>query len=374
MTINSIQPTQAKAAVLRAVGGPFSIEPIRISPPKGDEVLVRIVGVGVCHTDVVCRDSFPVPLPIILGHEGSGVIEAVGDQVTGLKPGDHVVLSFNSCGHCYNCGHDEPASCLQMLPLNFGGAERAADGTIEDDQGAAVRGLFFGQSSFGSYAIARAVNTVKVDDDLPLALLGPLGCGIQTGAGAAMNSLGLQGGQSFIVFGGGAVGLSAVMAAKALGVSPLIVVEPNEARRALALELGASHAFDPFNTEDLVASIREVVPAGANHALDTTGLPKVIANAIDCIMSGGKLGLLGMANPEANVPATLLDLLSKNVTLKPITEGDANPQEFIPRMLALYREGKFPFDKLITTFPFEHINEAMEATESGKAIKPVLTL
>ncbi|MDH1440469.1 NAD(P)-dependent alcohol dehydrogenase [Pseudomonas sp. GD03721] len=374
MTINSIQPTQAKAAVLRAVGGPFSIEPICISPPKGDEVLVRIVGVGVCHTDVVCRDSFPVPLPIILGHEGSGVIEAVGDQVTSLQPGDHVVLSFNSCGHCYNCDHDEPASCLQMLPLNFGGAERAADGTIQDGKGAAVRGMFFGQSSFGSYAIARAANAVKVDADLPLALLGPLGCGIQTGAGAAMNSLGLQGGQSFIVFGGGAVGLSAVMAAKALGVSPLIVVEPNEARRALALELGASHAFDPFNSEDLVASIREVVPAGANHALDTTGLPKVIANAIDCIMSGGKLGLLGMANPEANVPATLLDLLSKNVTLKPITEGDANPQEFIPRMLALYREGKFPFDKLITTFPFEHINEAMAATESGKAIKPVLTL
>lgn len=374
MTINSIQPTLAKAAVLRSVGGPFTIEQIHVSPPKGDEVLVRIVGVGVCHTDIVCRDSFPVPLPIILGHEGSGVIEAVGDQVTSLKPGDHVVLSFNSCGHCYNCGHDEPASCLQMLPLNFGGAERTGDGSIQDDKGDAVRGMFFGQSSFGTYAIARATNAVKVDDDLPLALLGPLGCGIQTGAGAAMNSLGLQNGQSFIVFGGGAVGLSAVMAARALGVSPLIVVEPNESRRALALELGASHAFDPFNTEDLVASIREVLPSGANHALDTTGLPKVIADAIDCIMSGGKLGLLGMASPEANVPATLLDLLSKNITLKPITEGDANPQEFIPRMLALYREGKFPFDKLITTFPFEHINEAMEATESGKAIKPVLTL
>lgn len=374
MTINSIQSTQAKAAVLRAVGGSFTIEPILISPPRGDEVLVRIVGVGVCHTDVVCRDSFPVPLPIILGHEGSGIIEAVGDQVTSLKPGDHVVLSFNSCGHCYNCDHGEPASCLQMLPLNFGGAERADEGTIHDSQGDSVRGMFFGQSSFGSYAIARATNAVKVDNDLPLALLGPLGCGIQTGAGAAMNSLALHKGQSFIVFGGGAVGLSAVMAANALGVSPLIVVEPNESRRALALELGASHAFDPFNTADLVASIREVVPAGANHALDTTGLPKVIASAIDCIMSGGKLGLLGMASPEADVPATLLDLLSKNVTLKPITEGDANPQEFIPRMLALYREGKFPFDKLITTFPFEHINEAMAATESGKAIKPVLTL
>lgn len=373
MTINKVQPTQAKAAVLRSVGGSFGIEQVHISPPKGDEVLVKVVGVGVCHTDIVCRDSFPVPLPMILGHEGSGIVEAVGEKVTNVKPGDHVVLSFNSCGHCYNCDHDEPASCLQMLPLNFGGAERVDNGSIQDSEGAEVRGLFFGQSSFGSYAVAREANTVKVDKDLPLALLGPLGCGIQTGAGAAINSLGLTSGQSFIVFGGGAVGLSALMAANALGVSPLIVVEPNEARRKLAIELGATHAFDPFNTADLVASVREVLPAGANHALDTTGLSNVVATAIDCIMSGGKLGLLGMADAEASIPGTLLDLLSKNVTLKPITEGDANPQEFIPRMLALYREGKFPFDKLITTFPFEQINEAMTATEQGKAIKPVLT-
>lgn len=374
MTTNKVQPIQAKAAVLRSVGGPFGIEQVQISPPKGDEVLVKVVGVGVCHTDIVCRDSFPVPLPMILGHEGSGIVEAVGDQVTNLQPGDHVVLSFNSCGHCYNCDHDQPASCIQMLPLNFGAAERVDNGNIQDSEGAAVHGLFFGQSSFGSYAIARETNAVKVDKDLPLALLGPLGCGIQTGAGAAINSLKLVSGQSFIVFGGGAVGLSAVMAANALGVSPLIVVEPNEARRALAIELGATHVFDPFNTPDLVASIREILPAGANHALDTTGLPRVVTNAIDCIMSGGKLGLLGMADPEANVPSTLLDLLSKNVTLKPITEGDADPQEFIPKMLALYREGKFPFEKLITTFPFEQINDAMAATEQGKAIKPVLTL
>ncbi|VVQ15519.1 NAD(P)-dependent alcohol dehydrogenase [Pseudomonas fluorescens] len=374
MTISSLQPIRANAAVLRAVGGPFKIEPVSISAPTGDEVLVRIVGVGVCHTDVVCRDGFPVPLPIILGHEGSGVVEAVGDQVKSLKPGDHVVLSFNSCGHCYNCGHKEPASCLHMLPLNFGGAERTAPGAILDAEGGSVRGMFFGQSSFGSYAIAREINAVNVDKDLPLELLGPLGCGIQTGAGAVINSLGLQAGQSFVVFGGGAVGLSAVMAANALGVSPLIVVEPNPSRRELAKELGATHAFDPFNTEDLVAAIRTVVPNGVNHALDTTGLPNVIANAIDCIMSGGMLGLLGMANPEAAVPATLLDLLSKNVTLKPITEGDANPQVFIPQMLALYREGKFPFEKLIVTFPFESINAAMEAAETGKAIKPVLIL
>lgn len=374
MTKNNIQPTQAKAAVLRAVGGSFNIEPIRISPPKGDEVLVRIVGVGVCHTDIICRDGFPIPLPIILGHEGSGIIEAVGDEVTNLKPGDHVVLSFNSCGHCYNCDHGEPASCLQMIPLNFGGAERIDGGTIHDNKGDAVRGMFFGQSSFGSHAIARAINAVKVDDDLPLALLGPLGCGIQTGAGAVMNSLALQSGDSFIVFGGGAVGLSAVMAAHALNVNPLIVVEPNESRRALALELGASHVFDPFSTDDLITSIREVVPEGTNHALDTTGLPKAIVSAMGCIMSGGILGLLGVASPEVNIPVTLLDLLTKNITLKPITEGDANPQEFIPRILALYREGRFPFDRLITTFPFEHINEAIVATESGTAVKPVLTL
>ncbi|EPZ14350.1 hypothetical protein M622_18810 [Thauera terpenica 58Eu] len=364
--------TAARAAVLRKVGGPLEIEDVRISAPKGDEVLVRMVGVGVCHTDLVCRDAFPVPLPIVLGHEGAGIVEAVGEGVRSLEPGDRVVLSFNSCGRCGNCGSGHPSNCLQMLPLNFGGAQRVDGGRMLDAAGNAVQGLFFGQSSFGTYAIAREINAVKVAEDLPLEILGPLGCGIQTGAGAAINSLGIGPGQSLAVFGGGGVGLSALLGARAVGAAQVVVVEPNAARRALALELGASHAFDPFAGDDLVAAIRAATGGGATHALDTTGLPSVIGNAIDCTLPGGTVGMVGMPAPDAAVPATLLDLLTKSVTLRPITEGDADPQAFIPQMLRFYREGKFPFDRLITRYRFDQINEALHATEKGGAIKPVL--
>ncbi|NMG55506.1 NAD(P)-dependent alcohol dehydrogenase [Aromatoleum aromaticum] len=362
----------ARAAVLRAVGGPLEIEDVRISPPKGDEVLVRMVGVGVCHTDVVCRDGFPVPLPIVLGHEGAGIVEAVGERVTKVKPGQRVVLSFNSCGHCSSCGEDHPATCHQMLPLNFGAAQRVDGGCVTDASGEAVHSLFFGQSSFCTFALAREVNTVPVGDGVPLEILGPLGCGIQTGAGAAINSLAIKPGQSLAIFGGGSVGLSALLGALAVGAGPVVVVEPNDRRRALALDLGASHVFDPFNTEDLVASIKAATGGGVTHSLDSTGLPPVIAKAIDCTLPGGTVGLLGVPAPDAAVPVTLLDLLVKSVTLRPITEGDANPQEFIPRMVQLYRDGKFPFDKLITTYRFENINDAFKATETGEAIKPVL--
>ena len=362
----------ARAAVLRAAGGPMQIEEVKISAPKGDEVLVRMVGVGVCHTDIVCRDAFPVPLPIVLGHEGSGVVEAVGDRVTRVQPGDHVVLSFNSCGHCGNCEHDHPSNCLQMMPLNFGGAQRVDGGSTLDANGEPVTTLFFGQSSFGTYALAREVNTVKVDKEVPLDILGPLGCGIQTGAGAAINSVGLKAGQSLAVFGGGSVGLSALLGAVSVGASTTIVVEPNAGRRALALELGATHAIDPFACDDVAAKIRELSKGGVTHCIDTTGLPPVISNAINSTLPGGTVGMLGFAAPDAQVPATLMELLTRSVTLRPITEGDADPQQFIPHMVQLYKAGKFPFDKLISKFPFEQINEACEAAEKGSAIKPVL--
>jgi len=365
--------TAARAAVLRNVGGPLEIEDVRISAPKGDEVLVRMVGVGVCHTDLVCRDGFPVPLPIVLGHEGSGVVEAVGDKVRKLRVGDRVVLSFNSCGQCGNCETGHPSNCLHMLPLNFGGAQRVDGGQLLDAAGDAVQGMFFGQSSFGSYAVAREINAVKVADDVPLEILGPLGCGIQTGAGAAINSLRIEPEQSLAIFGGGGVGLSALLGARAVGAAQVVVVEPNAERRTLALELGASHAFDPFASKDLVAEIKAATGGGVSHALDTTGLPSVIGNAIACTLPGGTVGMVGLPAPDAAVPATLLDLLTKSVTLRPITEGDADPQVFIPQMLKYYREGRFPFDKLITRYRFDQINEALHAAEVGQVIKPVLT-
>ena len=373
MSDQSSASIKARAAVLRKQGGPLQIEDVIVKAPRKDEVLVRIAATGVCHTDIVCRDGFPVPMPIVLGHEGSGIVEAVGAAVKRVRPGDHVVLSFNSCGQCGSCSHGHPATCAQFLGMNFAGV-RLHDGStplaqVDDEP---IHGLFFGQSSFATYAIAREVNTVPVPASVPLELLGPLGCGIQTGAGAAMISLNLRTGDSLAIFGGGAVGLSALLGARAVNAGPVIVIEPNAARRALAIELGAIRALDPRDGSDLVAAIKEIAAGGVRHAIDTTGIPAVIAQAIDCILPGGMLGIVGVPPPDAMVPAKLLDLIVKGVTLRPITEGDANPQTFIPKLISLYREGKFPFDRLITKFRFDQINEAMQASETGTAIKPVL--
>lgn len=363
---------KARAAVMREQRAPFQIEDVEIAAPRADEILVRMAGTGVCHTDIVCRDAFPVPTPMVLGHEGAGVVEAVGSAVTSLKPGDHVVLSFNSCGGCPNCESHEPAYCYQFLGLNFGGVRLDDNSSPVSQAGEKIHANFFGQSSFASLAITRASNAVKIDKDLPLAMMGPLGCGIQTGAGAVMNSLKVRTGQSLAIFGAGAVGLSAVMAAKAIGASAIVVVEPNAARRALALELGATAAIDPATTPDVLDQVRQASGGGVAYALDTTGIPAVIGTAAETLMPNGLLGLLGMAPPEAPMPMTIMSLLMRGSGVKAIVEGDSDPQTFIPQLVALYKEGKFPFDRLIKTFPFEQINEAITASENGTAIKPVV--
>jgi len=370
MSVNTV--VTAQAAVLRKTGGPLQLENIEVGPPGADEVLVRMVGVGVCHTDIVCRDGFAVQPPIVLGHEGAGIVESVGNAVTSLKVGDRVVLSFNSCGKCPSCADDHPATCAQFLPFNFAGVRLADGSTPLAKDGEPIKGMFFGQSSFATYAIAREVNTVKVPDAVPLELLGPLGCGVQTGAGAVINSLAPLKTDSLIVFGGGAVGLSAVIGAVAIGVKTIFVVEPNPARRQLAMELGAHHVLDPRDGSNIVEVIQQASGGGVKFAIDTTGIPAVIGQAVACVVSGGTVGMVGVPAPEGQFPFTPLELLIKGVCLRPISEGDSNPKVFIPQMIEMYKQGIFPFDKLVTKFEFSKINEAMHAAESGAVIKPVI--
>ncbi|MGQ0618935.1 MAG: NAD(P)-dependent alcohol dehydrogenase [Panacagrimonas sp.] len=364
--------TKARAAVVRTANTPWVIEDVEVSAPREDEVLVRMVGTGICHTDITCRDGhFPVPMPIVLGHEGAGVVERVGAAVTKVKVGDHVVLSFDSCGECHNCHEHLPSYCFSFYPRNLAGKRGDGSATLSA-KGEPLNALFFAQSSFATYAIARELNTVVVDKSLPLDILGPLGCGIQTGAGAAVNSLGIKAGESLAVFGGGAVGLSALLGARAVGAGTVIVVEPNPGRGQLALELGATHHINPKETPDVLAKIRELC-GGVNYALDTTGIPAVIAAAVEALLPNGMLGLLGVpSSPEATVPANMMSMLMRGVGVKYIVEGDADPQEFIPRMAGWYQAGKFPFDRMVKKFPFEQINEAAAASLSGAVIKPVV--
>ncbi len=370
----SVESISAQAAVVREFGKPFTIETVDVAAPRAHEVRVRIVAVGMCHTDLVVRDGFPVPLPVVLGHEGSGVVESIGSEVSKVKVGDHVVLSFDSCAHCPSCDDHQPAYCYNFLAHNFSGVRPADGSTAVSQQGAQINANFFGQSSFSSYAIAHERNTVVVDKSLPLELLGPLGCGIQTGAGAVIKSLALKPGQSLAIFGGGAVGLSALLGARAVDAGVVIVVEPNADRRALALELGATHVINPKETADVLAKIKELGGGGVSHAIDTTGIPAVVAVAVETMLPKGTLGLIAVPPPDAMLPANMMSMLMRGVGVKYITEGDADPQVFIPEMLAYYQAGKFPFDRLIKQFSFDQINEAAHASESGVAIKPVLVL
>jgi len=360
------------AAVAREPHAPFSISQLELDAPRADEVLVRIVGVGVCHTDLIARDQFiPIALPAVLGHEGSGIVEAVGSHVTKVKPGDRVVLTFNSCGRCPRCEEHQPAYCRSFPALNYSGA-RPDGSAMLHDAGAPVSGGFFGQSSFASHAIAFERNVVKVGADAPLEILGPLGCGVQTGAGGVMRSLSARAGSSIAIFGGGAVGLSAVLGAVVQDCGQIIVVEPYAARRALALELGATHVIDP-GTEDVAARLRQIAPAGVDYAFDTTGAEPVIAIALASLGSHGVLGLVGVpSSPESAGTYNIASLITYGHAIKGIIEGDSDPDAFIPELLALHAAGRFPFDRLVKTFPFAEINAALDAQARGECVKVVL--
>ncbi len=360
------------AAVVREKSGPFSVEEFELEEPRAGEVLVRIVATGMCHTDVIVRNQwYPTPLPVVLGHEGAGIVERVGEGVARVEPGDHVVLTFDSCGRCANCLIGKPSYCVSAFDLSFGGSR--PDGSHALSRGTEmVNDRFFGQSSFATYALANERNAVKVREDIPLELLGPLGCGIQTGAGGVMNSLRPEAGSSIVVFGSGAVGMSAIMAAKVVGCARIIAVDINPRRLELALELGATHAIDGSEV-DAVAEIRCITGDGADYSLETTANPKVFRQAVDSLRSLGVCGLIGGA-PLGTEVALDMNTILFGRTVRGIIQGDSVPQVFIPRLADLYAQGRFPFDRLVKAYPLEEINQAAEDSESGRVFKPVLRM
>ncbi len=358
-----------QAAVLRGEASPFTIEELELADPGAHQVRVRIVGAGHCHTDVLPRAGAGFgPPPIVLGHEGAGVVEAVGEAVQTVAVGDHVVLSFDSCGHCVNCRAAHPAYCDTFLERNLVGQGVGGAAPLTDSAGAPVAGRWFGQSSFASHAVVDARNAVVVDKELPLELLGPLGCGVQTGAGAVLEVLRIRPGEHIVITGTGAVGLSAVMAAKVAGAGRIIAVDLNRERLALARELGATDTITA-GQGDLTAQIREIVPAGPQYGLDTTGLPTVIAAALESLAARGTLGTVGVQQGDLAIgPLTL----TVGRTITGILEGDADPRTFIPTLIELWRSGRFPFDRLVETFPLSEINTAEQRALAGEIIKPVL--
>lgn len=359
------------AAVLRRKDGRFEIERIRMEPPQSREVVVKIAGVGVCHTDLVVRGgNYPIPFPMVLGHEGAGIVETVGREVTSVAPGDHVVMSFGFDGQCQNCRDGQPAYCDDLFPRNFSG--RRPDGTtpLRDTDGADLSGYFFAQSSFGEYAIAPEESVIKIDPEVPIEIMGPLGCGIQTGAGAVMNALACRPGSSIAIFGVGSVGLAAVLAARVVGCTEIIAVDLMARRLEIAQEIGATHVLNGAD-ENTVQRIQDITGGGAQYALDCTGVPAVVRQSVECLRLTGMAGLLGVPTPGAELVLELRTLLSGR-GIRGIIEGDSLPRRFIPELVALWKAGRFPFDKLITTYKLSEIEEAVHASETGDVVKAVL--
>lgn len=360
------------AAIVREKSGPFICETVQIEDPRGDEVLVRIAGVGMCHTDLVVRDQyFPTPLPAILGHEGSGVVEKIGADVTKVAVGDHVVLSFASCGVCANCQEGLYGYCPDLYGRNFTGGRPDGSSPCCDAHGQRLSAYFFAQSSFAEYAIATQRNVVKIPKDVPVELMGPLGCGIQTGAGAVMNALKPKAGSSIAIFGAGSVGLAAVMAARVVGCTTIVAVDLNESRLTLARELGATHTING-GAGDVVAEIQKITGGeGVQYSIEATGLPKVVRQAVDSLRLTGVCGVIGVAPLGTEFSLDMNGVLFGR-TVRGIIEGDSVPDIFIPQLVELWRQGRFPFDKLVKFFPMSEIDAVAHASEKGDVLKAVL--
>ncbi|MGH8384251.1 MAG: NAD(P)-dependent alcohol dehydrogenase [Pseudomonas sp.] len=372
--MNATNTLQIKAAVVRSKGAPFVIEAATLRLPVGDEVLVKIVATGMCHTDMIIRDQYyPVPLPAVLGHEGSGIVEAVGPLVRDLQVGDHVVLTYGSCGHCQPCAGGLSSYCKDFYNLNFSGADAQGQCAIDDHHGEPLHDHFFSQSSFATYSLSRENNAIKVPKEAPLTLLGPLGCGIQTGAGAVINSLKVRPGSSFAAFGSGAVGLSAVLAAKVAGATVIIAVDVVPSRLKLALELGATHVVNSKD-EDPVEAIRGITGGGVDFALESTGIPAVLRQSVDALGGLGSVGVVGASHLGTLASFDVNDLLISGKSIRGICEGDSVPQKFIPDLVNLFMQGRFAFDKMVKFYPFEEINQAAADSERGDTLKPILLI
>lgn len=352
--------------------GELSIEEVELASPKASEVLVKTIACGVCHTDAAAMNLFiPITLPAVLGHEGVGIVEEVGSEVTTLKKGDRVIMSFPSCGHCDYCREDHPYACDNLNTLFFDGTYM--DGTKRFSQNSIEISSFFGQGSFADHVVIDARNAVKVDihSDDDLANLCSLGCGVQTGAGAVLNRIKPKPGSSLVVFGCGGVGMSAIMAGVIAGCTTIIGVDIIPERLDLAKELGATHTIN-FNQKDAVEEIKRITKGGAHSSVESSGVAEMTLQALACLRREGIAVLLSVTGPEKIEIPLEAYIMNPSVTLAGLSEGGSNPQTFIPELVQYYKEGRLPVDKLVKFYDFKEIHRAFEDSHKGITIKPVL--
>ncbi len=364
---------QVAAAVVRQKSGPFVIERLELEDPRPDEVLVRVAASGMCATDLHGRDGYyNTPYPCVYGHEGAGVVEAVGKSVSTLAIGDHVVMSFPWCGTCANCRREMQSHCQKSFDWKFSG-KRPDGSTMLSNNGAEVYSAYFQQSSFSSHTLANERFVVKVRKDAPLELIGPFACSGQTGAGAVFNTMRPKAGEAFAVFGVGAVGLSGLVAAKVAGCDPIIAIDIHDGRLQLARELGATQTLNHTARGDVVSEIRRITGHGVRFSLETSAQPAVLREAVEALMPAGTCVLLGSARSGTEVTLDM-PFLQFGRTVHGVIQGDSHPKEFIPSLIDLLMEGKMPVDRMITFYDLGEINRAARDAERGSTIKPVIRM
>jgi len=361
------------AAVSREGASAPVLEELELENPREDEILVRVVAAGICHTDIHSHAGLgmPVPRPAVLGHEGAGVVERVGAAVSHLRVGDHVVISGGSCGNCPSCLGARPTYCREAMPRSFGG--QRTDGTTALSKGAErIASHFFAQSSFATHCVAQARGAVPVPKDVPLEIVAPMGCGVITGAGAVIEALQVRPGQSIVVFGAGGVGLSAVMAARGAGASTIIAVDTVADRCSLALELGATHAIDAAEAGDVEGQVRSILPQGADFSFNTTTAATVFEQALQVLAMQGVAGFV--TRPREPWTPDITAMLAHGRTLKGILGGSAAPRLFIPKLIDLWRQGRFPVERMIARYDFADFDRAWHDCETARVVKPVLMM
>ena len=364
--------TTTIAAVVHEKDAPFVLEEVELDEPRSNEVLVRMVATGLCHTDLSVRSGvIPFPLPAVLGHEGAGIVERVGSAVQRVRPGDHVLASFTSCGACVNCVTGSPSNCDHFFPMNLLGGTRP-DGTYTIHQdGLPLNAHFFGQSTLAERALIDERSLVKVDESAPLALLAPLGCGIQTGAGAVLNVLRPEPGSTLVVFGVGAVGLSAIMAAALTGAAHIVAVDVVPSRLELAMELGATDTIDARSIDVKEALMEMSGGRGVDYTIESSGNLEAASNAVQLLAARGTCALIGAPPAGATVPVDVIFMhLGRKVV--GVAEGNSVPEVFLPALVRLYELGKLPLERLVRHYPFAQIEQAAADAKAGVTIKPVL--
>ena len=362
------------AAVFEKLHAPLAVAEVEIGEPGPGEVLVKIVASGVCHTDALAIDGdMPFPAPGVLGHEGAGVVAAVGDGVSNVAAGDKVVIGWPWCGACRNCLDGQPRYCLSLGPLVVSGARADGSTALRRTDGSPLHSHFFGQSSFATYSVCAANALVPVAPDAPVEILGPLACGISTGAGAVLNALRPGAGSSIVIYGAGAVGLSAVMAARLTGATAIIAVDRLASRLSLARELGATETIDVSGGLDPVAAVHEICGGPADFSLDCAGVVAVLQQAAASVGMRGTVVLIGGAPAGASFSLEHQPTLWGKRVIGTLG-GEGRSVSLIGALIELNRQGRFPYDRLITPFPLDQVNEALEASHAGDVIKPVLRM